>query len=1117
MLLAPFVFGTISYDNIKPSATNTYSLGTVSERWASLYVVDVNASGNVTGANLNISDWDTAYGWGDHALAGYGDMTKAVYDIVDDGFVDGNDTPYAASWNGNINAPSMNTVYDKIETIGAGAETDPCFALVDNHANWDTAYGWGDHSLAGYLTAYSETDPCHVFWLAGPIINFGAIDIGLNTATPRYINEGREFAAITTGSAVTNLDLGNDVASPADGVGVAGLNYLALGQSAGHTRIGLIGVSTDGTTVNQRGGRMTFYTKPDASTSITERMRIESDGDIVMADDLSATGNITGANLNVSNWDTAFGWGDHSLVGYLTTYSETDPCAMPYLDQSVKIAASPTFAALTVDSPTLCVNLPGYTDQVGIGTATPSQALDLIGSLELEDTTTSTIGVIYKGANRFLHNFHHPTGGGAVPVGYNTFVGEESGNFAMGSTATSTYHASYNAGFGYRALFANTNGYYNLAMGGNSLRANTIGSNNLAIAYNAMRLNTTGFGNLGMGASALYFNQTGNENTVAGSLAGYGVTGNSFSYNSLFGAYSGYSLSTGLSNLFLGYKSGYNQTTNSNLLIIDNQDRSSAANEITNALIYGVFNATAASQTLNLNAAVLARYGVSFADADTSPDAAGELLYDNTVTGLLDGAMCWYDDDAVRYIVDLATLPVDDDYVVAYDAAADGFYMKADADAAETDPCHVLHLSTYDHNDIATAFGWGDHSLAGYLTKAIYDVLDDAFVDANDTAYAASWDGNINAVSMNAAYDKMQTLVPYSGATGNVDLGAYDLTATNLYVDGLYTDTLFGSYDTTFLIIAYSGDGASPNGSPIDVVAGGGYLTGNGGAAYLEAGNSGATSGNGGAVTIYGGDAKGSSGNGGDVIFRAGYAAGTDANGTYKFENPLTHVTPKYGILDFSLITTSNKTFTFPNTSGTLLTTVDISANTNLTAGDHITLTDDDLDVDDDFLLNTGDSGTGVYDFGGATSVEIPNGTNPTVDATGEMAWETDDADLHVYDGALDVVIASKTQSRFHVIPSPVVGSDFPFWETPRAITITKVAAICTGGTNVVGQLQEYDPNGTGGVDVDAADWTITTTELEDTSFTNATIDAGDWVGWKTTSVSGTVKYFSITFEYYEQ
>lgn len=72
----------------------------------------------------------------------------------------------------------------------------------------------------------------------------------------------------------------------------------------------------------------------------------------------------------------------------------------------------------------------------------------------------------------------------------------------------------------------------------------------------------------------------------------------------------------------------------------------------------------------------------------------------------------------------------------------------------------------------------------------------------------------------------------------------------------------------------------------------------------------------------------------------------------------------------------------------TTISGIDISADTNLTAGDCITLTGDDLDVDDCFLLNNGDVGTGVYDFGGATSFEIVNGAGCTVDAIGEMCLD---------------------------------------------------------------------------------------------------------------------------------
>ena len=46
---------------------------------------------------------------------------------------------------------------------------------------------------------------------------------------------------------------------------------------------------------------------------------------------------------------------------------------------------------------------------------------------------------------------------------------------------------------------------------------------------------------------------------------------------------------------------------------------------------------------------------------------------------------------------------------------------------------------------------------------------------------------------------------------------------------------------------------------------------------------------------------------------------------------------------------------------------IDISDYTNLAAGNHLTLSGDTLDVDDDFLLNTGDTATGDYTFDGGT------------------------------------------------------------------------------------------------------------------------------------------------------
>lgn len=87
----------------------------------------------------------------------------------------------------------------------------------------------------------------------------------------------------------------------------------------------------------------------------------------------------------------------------------------------------------------------------------------------------------------------------------------------------------------------------------------------------------------------------------------------------------------------------------------------------------------------------------------------------------------------------------------------------------------------------------------------------------------------------------------------------------------------------------------------------------------------------------------------------------------------------------------------------------------------------------------------------------------------------------------------------------------------PRGVTITAVYAICTAGTNVIGTLSEVDSDGidSDAVVIDSA-WTITTTQFSDTSFTNAAIDANDWLQWDTTSVSGSVTNFTLVVWGYE-
>lgn len=81
---------------------------------------------------------------------------------------------YAAGYTGYTTAEQ-----NKLAGIEAGAqvnvpETDP---TVPNHvkaitstqvSNWDTAFGWGNHATAGYLTSFTETDPTVPSWAKQP-------------------------------------------------------------------------------------------------------------------------------------------------------------------------------------------------------------------------------------------------------------------------------------------------------------------------------------------------------------------------------------------------------------------------------------------------------------------------------------------------------------------------------------------------------------------------------------------------------------------------------------------------------------------------------------------------------------------------------------------------------------------------------------------------------------------------------------------------------------------------------------------------------------------------------------------------------------------------------------
>gem|GEM_PF-1389482 len=212
------------------------------------------------------------------------------------------------------------------------------------------------------------------------------------------------------------------------------------------------------------------------------------------------------------------------------------------------------------------------------------------------------------------------TGGSNVFIGYQTgytntvgtaltFLGYQAGNKSTGSSntflgnlaGTNNSTASYNTFVGSGAGRYNTTGEANTAIGLNAGRDTTTQGNNTFLGYEAGRENE-GAGNTGIGHSAGLLNTTGSSYTYIGTAAGRnnttGINNTALGYNA------GYTNSTGSGNVFLGYGAGYYET-GSNKLFIDNAARASEADARTKALIYGIFDAATANQSVTVNGALV--------------------------------------------------------------------------------------------------------------------------------------------------------------------------------------------------------------------------------------------------------------------------------------------------------------------------------------------------------------------------------------------------------------------------------------------------------------------------------------------------------------------------------
>ena len=265
-------FNTHSGDYMAQIAmtTNTQKLWTRARNgggWMTWYQIFTSADFTAD----NVANGVTAYGWGDHSQEGY---------------------------------------------LTGYTETDPIFTAHAVYnitstqiSNWDTAYGWGDHSTVGYLTGY--TDNNDIDYISGATFNTSTgVVTGTGTGNAGFTVDidGRYLLDTTdtfTGSLTINGDIRGNGQQLILNAGES--SAYATGQTNEYVYIN----AEQGLEVNSETNNWTVNGWSDRKTALLRGDLLRIDGE-----------NLT--KTNIQNFKTAYGWGDHSTVGYLTGYTDNN-------------------------------------------------------------------------------------------------------------------------------------------------------------------------------------------------------------------------------------------------------------------------------------------------------------------------------------------------------------------------------------------------------------------------------------------------------------------------------------------------------------------------------------------------------------------------------------------------------------------------------------------------------------------------------------------------------------------------------------------------------------------------------------------------------------------------
>jgi len=295
------------------------------------------------------TDWQTAFSWGDHSIAGYltsftetdpvfmaasssfftlAQWYATTTDALDEGVV--NQYFTTARARGAISSSATGLSYDDNSGIFT-LTTGYTIPLTNSTTDWQTAFSWGDHSGEGYLTN---------------IAGFDTDDLTEGTTNLYYTDTRARNALSSTATGLTYttstgvFSLHGDYLIPLTASTTDWQTAFAWGDHGGAGYLvaaNNLSDLTNSTTARTNLGLGGLAVLNSIDISDHTNLAVTVNG-LELSDDtiVLSTGYVIPLTNSTTDWQTAFSWGDHSGAGYFDT-------------AGVGIATSGTSISLDID------------------------------------------------------------------------------------------------------------------------------------------------------------------------------------------------------------------------------------------------------------------------------------------------------------------------------------------------------------------------------------------------------------------------------------------------------------------------------------------------------------------------------------------------------------------------------------------------------------------------------------------------------------------------------------------------------------------------------------------------------------------------------------------------